>query len=1172
MKKATLLITLLVFAEIGIQAQKYSYTGNWGKQGFNLVESKTNAVQVVYSVNNFEFQPVLVDGQTMKNINLPGTFLFNDEGMPNLPGKGSFIAIPQGAKPVLKIISDRKEILHNIEIAPAPRIPTDNEPDFPLVKNPTIYSKNAWYPETPVLISDVQSIRGVDAVILGITPFQYNPVTKDLIVYTDLKVEITFEGGNSQFGDVAFRSYWWDPILQDNFLNHSSLPVVDYNQRLQAYSPKSRGNECEYIILTPTGPDFLSWADSIKKFRNQQGILTKVFTIEEIGGNTEGAIEAFIDDAYNTWTIKPVACLILADYGSDPAKNITSHFYSHPDPSFDAFPSDNKFADVTGDEMPDVIFSRITANNADQLQIMVTKFLEYERNPPVDFLFYDKPITALGWQTVRWFQLCSEIVGGYFTNAKGKHPRRINKVYEGTPGSIWSSASNTNTIVNYFGPSGLSYIPASPSTLGGWNGGNANKINNAVDSGAFILMHRDHGYDQGWGEPAYSNSNVTSLNNTMLPFVFSINCQTGSYHKTSECLGEKFHRHTKNGHNAGALGMICPSEVSYSFVNDTYVWGMMDNMWPDFMPAQGTTPDSRGVLPAFGNAAGKYFLKQSSWSGGSGEIKAVTYRLFHMFGDAFQVIYYEVPQALTIVHDSIITYGTSSFTILANDSALIALTVNDSIIATALGSGSTPVIISIPVLPIGTEVLVTGTKQNYFRYSKLVPVTSSGLVANFAASASNLCIESFINFTDLSSGSPESWEWEFPGGTPASSIQQNPVGINYTTAGTYDVTLTVHKSGVDPSTTTKISYIHVYNIPVSSFTYVSGCPGQTSDFTDQSDPNGGTITNWKWYFGDPTSGINDSSTLQNPAHIYANPGTYNVSLTVTTNGTCLNTYSTPITILPLPGIAAKPEGSVSICENAVDVEYTTTGAENATDYIWQLTPAEAGTIVPDSSTTALLTLTNGFKDSFTINVEGINSCGEGGYSEELEVNINSIPSAPVQPAGPDSVNLNKLRTSEFAIDAVPDATSYSWFITPTESGTISGSGLVGTVNWAPSYRGIASITARALIGDCGGVASEVKNVTLYGDVGIEENNGLGIEIFPNPTTGKFNLDLTVNKNISTSIKIYNVIGNIVYQENNVEISGQLHKNIDLSSLSKGLYHLKVQGDGISVVKSFVIQK
>jgi len=47
----------------------------------------------------------------------------------------------------------------------------------------------------------------------------------------------------------------------------------------------------------------------------------------------------------------------------------------------------------------------------------------------------------------------------------------------------------------------------------------------------------------------------------------------------------------------------------------------------------------------------------------------------------------------------------------------------------------------------------------------------------------------------------------------------------------------------------------------------------TVSFTDQST---GSITSWEWAFGDD----NETSTGQNPSHIYSNPGTYTVSLTV----------------------------------------------------------------------------------------------------------------------------------------------------------------------------------------------------------------------------------------------------------------------------------------------------
>ncbi|HHE39105.1 MAG TPA: hypothetical protein ENL20_11135, partial [Candidatus Cloacimonetes bacterium] len=610
-KKGVILILLTcLFITFNLNSQEITYLDNWGENGFNLTNENSSSVEIIFSVKNFNFEEKFIDGITAKTIQLPGTILPNDEGAPDLPGLSRFIAIPNGADASFKIISSRTEIFSNIEIAPAPKIPLDTDKG-PLVyqKNEAIYSLNANYPENPVLLSSTQKIRGFDVVMLGITPFQYNPVTKELIVYKDLKIEVTFNGGTGYFGEDRLRSRWWDASIKNLLLNNSSLPEINYN----VFS-NSRTEDYEYIIITPDDPTFIAWADSIRNFRTLQGIRTGVVTTTEIGGNTVSAIENYVDNAYNNWDIPPSAVLLLADYGTG-TSGITSHFYTHP-AGYPDYASDNRFADVTGNDLPDIAFARITANDASQLEVMITKFLDYERNPPTNPDFYDHPITALGWQTERWFQICSEVVGGYFRNVHSKNPIRINAVYDGSPTSDpWSTATNTSTVLNYFGPSGLGYIPATPQELGGFSGGTASDVVNAINDGSFLLQHRDHGSYSGWGEPDFTSSNINSLTNinNELPFIFSVNCQTGAFHNASECFAEKFHRHTYSGQNSGALGIVAATEVSYSFVNDTYVWGVYDNMYPDFMPDEETTFPVSYVMPAFANAAGKHFLYQSSW-------------------------------------------------------------------------------------------------------------------------------------------------------------------------------------------------------------------------------------------------------------------------------------------------------------------------------------------------------------------------------------------------------------------------------------------------------------------------------------------------------------------------------------------------------------------------------
>lgn len=1162
MKKISLLFSLMLFAFFSLQAQQYTYSDSWGNAGFNLAASESSAIEVVYSVPMFALEDQTINGEAMKNIMLPGNFLFNDAGAPNLPGNGRYIAIPQGSVPTVRIVSQRTEVIHNVTIQPAPVIPTDNDNNpLDFTKNMEIYEKNAFYPASPVTISEVTQIRGTDAVILGVTPFQYNPVTKDLIVYRDLQIAIDCEGGTGVYGNDRLRSPYWDGLMADAIFNYSALPAIDYTARMnQTLQNPSEDDECEYMIITPTGDDFIRWADSIAKFRNEQGILTKVFTVDEVGGNTTTAIEGFINNAYNNWTTPPAACLLLGDYGTNGATNIIAPIWNN------YCASDNIYADVNNDQMPDVILARMTANNDAQLTTFITKFLSYERNPETDTAFYNHPITALGWQTERWFQICSEVVGGYFLHVKGRQPNRINALYMGNPSvDPWSTATNTSTVLNYFGPNGLGYIPATPQDLGGFTGGTSAQVTTAINAGAFVLQHRDHGAETMWGEPAYSNNNINQLDNTKLIHIFSINCLTGKYNWGSECFTEKFHRHTKNGYNAGALSVTSASEVSYSFVNDTYVWGLMDNLWPDFMPAMTSEVEHRGLLPAFGNAAGKYFLKQSSWPYNTSN-KSVTYNLFHHHGDAFSCLYDTVPANLEVDHDSIIIYGSTTFTVTATEFSIIALSVDGELLATAEGEGSTPVVITIPVLPPGSNVKVVVTMKNYFRYEDLVPVIADILIANFEASATNVCDGNLVNFSDLSSGNPTAWEWTFDGGTPATSTEQNPANIQYAAAGSYSVNLTVTK-GTETSTETKTDYINVFNTPTADFEAGPLCEKTTVNFTDLSNPNGGTITAWAWDFGDPASGSSNTSTLQNPSHIFMDPGTYNVTLYVVNDGTCIDSLATEIVIEGLPQQAATPQGDTAICEASTGNLFTTDGTPLATSYEWILDPLTAGTII-GTGTEITLDVAEAYSGSATLRVKGINDCGTGGVSEALILTILEIPPAPAAaPAGPDVVDLKEVTSSDFTASEVTGAIGYAWIIDPENAGELIPDGLQLTVTWDPDFRGDASITYAGVSDECEGYFSPAKIVTVKNTLGINELNAYNVSVYPNPNSGKFNITLNTGEQSVVNIKIFNLLGTIVYHEENVNVFNSMTKTLDLSSLPKGIYHLKVEGArGTSILR------
>ncbi len=103
--------------------------------------------------------------------------------------------------------------------------------------------------------------------------------------------------------------------------------------------------------------------------------------------------------------------------------------------------------------------------------------------------------------------------------------------------------------------------------------------------------------------------------------------------------------------------------------------------------------------------------------------------------------------------------------------------------------------------------------------------------------------------------------------------------------------------------------------PTAAFSFANPCiPGITA-FTDNSGvipPD--VINGWSWTFGDGNNSIQ-----QNPTHTYAAPGTYTVSLTVTSSQGSDN-KSLVITV------GAQPVANFSIVQNSTTVDFTNTSS------------------------------------------------------------------------------------------------------------------------------------------------------------------------------------------------------------------------------------------------------
>ncbi len=105
---------------------------------------------------------------------------------------------------------------------------------------------------------------------------------------------------------------------------------------------------------------------------------------------------------------------------------------------------------------------------------------------------------------------------------------------------------------------------------------------------------------------------------------------------------------------------------------------------------------------------------------------------------------------------------------------------------------------------------------------KNVAVTGTGMtapVADFTGSPTTVSAGGNITFTDNSTNTPTSWSWSFPGGTPATSTNQNPL-ITYYSAGIYSVSL-IATNSCGSDTETKTEYITVSE-PVKIYTTPGG--------------------------------------------------------------------------------------------------------------------------------------------------------------------------------------------------------------------------------------------------------------------------------------------------------------------------------------------------------------
>jgi gliding motility-associated-like protein len=303
-----------------------------------------------------------------------------------------------------------------------------------------------------------------------------------------------------------------------------------------------------------------------------------------------------------------------------------------------------------------------------------------------------------------------------------------------------------------------------------------------------------------------------------------------------------------------------------------------------------------------------------------------------------------------------------------------------------------------------------------------------------------VCEGGTLNFNG-SSSTGSSFNWTFPGGTPSTSIDQNPIGVAFNNFGMQTVQLTVSNScGQSASTTAQIQVDQPVLPTISASGPTTLCQGETLDLSTTA---AGTLQ-WRLDGADLTGETNATYTL-------SAAGSYTV---VANNGVCTEESSpVVVTVNPVP-VASIVTTDTEVCTDESLILEATSGF---TSYSW----SEGGVSISTLSNYDVITSNPGtFTYQLTVTENGCTS-------EPIDVTatVYAFPMVQITPAGP----LELCPGDEVVLSSVNSHTTYQWYEDGTPTATTA------TLNIA--YQQVTSVYLEATDNGCTSISNTVDVVS-----------------------------------------------------------------------------------------------
>lgn len=641
------------------------------------------------------------DNETYTRVSISGVeSQIGTPGEPAIPVWHTLIGIPHGATPVLAHSDLRAGQNMQVNLIPFQPEPVDvpttqsntsvitlndfppNQGDLglpsplvfadkPFAKNQQTYNTDAFLPPGPCKVVVIGQVRDLQIAQVSCATGAYNPVTRSLKLYKGVSLDIQYRGGAGTFISTQSLNPFEDNAAMDSVLNKDTL--TRYVSRADISTLQCQGEE----LLILTHPLFRSAADNLAAWKREKGIATNVFEVgTSTSLNTAVKIDKFIENRYDKCVTRPSYVLLLGDAEFIPT------FYPYSATDHDNAGSDfeySNYVQVLFDAFfPDFGLGRIPVDTNDQAQTVVDKIIGYEKTPPFINLVGGAPFyTTVGLATD--FQCCqmnqngtpsggtpgtdqrafvetSELQRNSLVTEGYTVPRLYNTTVDGggycliNPGAgnpcpadkIQQAYTGDTTPRNYFNGTSL------PTDINGTSGfawtKTTSDIVSAWNQGRFLMIHRDHGWQNGWGTPSFSTADIPSIiNGALLPVVLSINCASGLF--DNETAGGiygttagavYFSEQLLRKADGGAIAIIGDTRNSPTWANNALARGYMDAMFPNTIPTFGTSGRHKRLGDVL-NWGKIYLASQVGITQTAGDVSTddmgYEYHIWHLIGD-----------------------------------------------------------------------------------------------------------------------------------------------------------------------------------------------------------------------------------------------------------------------------------------------------------------------------------------------------------------------------------------------------------------------------------------------------------------------------------------------------------------------------------------------------------